>query len=260
MAAPSPTKAVAAEDKKEIATPAGNAGEQTVAPQQGRTGSPDGEDKPRLETTARAQTPSTPAPAKQKQQQSPTPPVIPTGPDHSASDDTTSPSKAMDHPSDAPKGVTPGPVPAGPSTPTAVNQPAMAPRPAARPSPQAGGTGQNAVGILSDRESVAAAIKSALDVTEFGKPLVAKGLKIKTVRPKLTKYTEITSRGAPVIRILFNRMGEAADVQVLKSSGNPDIDRPVVDAAYEWTAEGKELEQLSEKPPGTVAVDVRIIR
>lgn len=123
-----------------------------------------------------------------------------------------------------------------------------------------GGGGGGGVGILSDRESVSAAIKSAVDVDQWGRPLSAKGLKIRTVRPKLSKFTELTSRGAPVIRILFNRRGVAVDVQVLRSSGNGDVDRPVVDAAYQWTAEGEELKSLGENPPGTVAIDVRVIR
>ena len=129
--------------------------------------------------------------------------------------------------------------------------------------PSGGGTGRDGVGILSDREATAAAIKNAVNVTTWGRPLVAKGLKIRTVRPRLSKYTEITARGAPVIRILFDRTGKAREVLVLQSSGNKDVDRPVVDAAYQWTAEGKELASLGELPnsvPETMAIDVRVIR
>jgi hypothetical protein len=122
------------------------------------------------------------------------------------------------------------------------------------------GTGQEGRGVLSDRESLAAAIKKAVIVDKWGQPLVAKGLRIRTVRPKFSKYTQITASGSPVIRICFDRAGKAREVIVLSSSGVVDVDRPVVDAAYQWTATGKELEELRENPPEIVAIDVRVIR
>lgn len=128
------------------------------------------------------------------------------------------------------------------------------------PSRPRAGTGREGIGVPSDRESVASAIKKAVTLEKWGQPLVARGLKVKTVRPKLSKYTQITASGSPVIRIGFDRKGRARDVIVLQSSGVPDVDRPVVDAAYQWTAEGQELEELRENPPETVTIDVRVIR
>jgi hypothetical protein len=150
-----------------------------------------------------------------------------------------SPNEAATRPSDA--------IPTPPITPGTPVQPRV-------------GTGQEGRGVLSDRESLAAAIKKAVIVDKWGQPLVAKGLRIRTVRPKFSKYTQITASGSPVIRICFDRAGKAREVIVLSSSGVVDVDRPVVDAAYQWTAMGKELEELRENPPETVAIDVRVIR
>jgi len=115
--------------------------------------------------------------------------------------------------------------------------------------------------VLSDRESLAAAIRRAVNLERWGQPLVAKGLTIKTVRPKFSKYTQITSGArAPVIRVMFLRSGKVDNVIVLSTSGVADVDRPVVDAAFQWTAEGEALQKLSDNPPETIPIDVRVIR
>ncbi|MFM9956826.1 MAG: hypothetical protein ACKVZJ_02010 [Phycisphaerales bacterium] len=160
--------------------------------------------------------------------------------------------------------IAPTPDQSTPNQPSANTPPKPPSTPVLPGSPRSGGGGggREGRGVLSDRESVAAAIRRAVNVDRWGQPLVAKGLTIKTVRPKFSKYTQVTSggRGAPVIRILFLRSGKVDDVIVLSSSGNPDVDRPVVDAAFQWTAEGEALKKLAENPPETVGIDVRVIR
>jgi len=128
-------------------------------------------------------------------------------------------------------------------------------------SPQSSAPSGEGAGQLSDQESDAAAIDSATKVDDWSKPLAAKGVKIRTVRPRFTHYTSLTARPLdPVIRLYFDRTGKVRKVEILRSSGYSDVDRPVVDAAYRWKAEGKPLSDLPEgEPAATLKVDFRIL-
>lgn len=299
-AAPAPTslpQSITKQDNKEIAQPnAGNpTGETTITPREGVSGSSTPPefpiqdqaikpaDDPKTETGP-AREAIRPAQPTQQSEEAAKPDSLRDTPEHrnapreSEKENAKSPStdEAQSSPLPAaPESQGPRPDPATetkpiqtPQSPNSQNpqQPPDSPANPAPPGPQGipvqprAGNGQEGRGILSDRESLAAAIKKAIVVDKWGQPLVAKGLRIRTVRPKFSKYTEITSRGSPVVRILFDRTGKAKEVILLSSSGVQDVDRPVVDAAYQWIAAGKELEELREIPPETVAIDVRVIR
>lgn len=101
-------------------------------------------------------------------------------------------------------------------------------------------------GEVSDRESIATAIKNAVKV-EPGQPVAGKGLTVKTLRPRWSHFTLITA--APdnaVVRVDFGKDGKVANVELLRSSGRTDVDRPMLDAVYMWTASGKQLRDLPD--------------
>lgn len=155
--------------------------------------------------------------------------------------------QSVSRPDEAPVGLPPPP--SAPATP-----------PAAAPG---GVVDEQFPGEISDRESEATAIREAL-VVEPGKPVAGKGLQVKTIRPRWSHFTLLTAtpRDA-VVRVSFNRFGKVEDVEFLQDTGRPDVDRPLLDAVYNWTASGKELEKLAPpiegKPVETVKLVFRLI-
>lgn len=118
-------------------------------------------------------------------------------------------------------------------------------------------------GETSDRESIAAAIREAIKV-EPGQPVAGKGLTVKTVRPRWSHFTLITA--APqnaVVRVEFGKDGRVTSVETLRSSGRNDVDRPMLDAVYMWTASGKQLRDLpdigKDGKPSTVRMTFEMI-
>ena len=92
---------------------------------------------------------------------------------------------------------------------------------------------------------------------QLGKPAVAQGLFIRTVRPSFRYLTRATARPSdPVLRIEFRRDGKVDDAQIERSSGNESVDRAIVDAAFMWTAEGERLEKLRDRE--TISIRIRI--
>ena len=64
----------------------------------------------------------------------------------------------------------------------------------------------------------------------------------------------------PLIRIEFDASGAVRHAEAIESSGNSNIDGPILDAIYRWTAEGAALEALkSEGSDRTVAIEMRIL-
>lgn len=150
------------------------------------------------------------------------------------------------------------PVPAVPPAP-APTPPARRTAPEPRPQPPTP-SGSGATGSQSDRESTAASILTA-EWKKLGQPLAGKGLEIKTRRPKFTQYTRIMGAARnPIVRVHFRRDGLVERVDVLQSSGNADVDRPVIDAIYQWRATGEALSKIpTPSPPATYPVEFRIL-
>lgn len=120
------------------------------------------------------------------------------------------------------------------------------------------GGDENATGFLSDRDSDAAAIKQAISVNP-GKPLAAKGLRIQTVRPKWSTYTLATANpNDVVVRIWFDGTGRVTKAKIIQSGGRDDVDRPILDAVYNWRAVGEQLSTIRNQPGGTVQLVFRI--
>lgn len=119
-----------------------------------------------------------------------------------------------------------------------------------------GGDAQTEQGEPSDRESEAFSIQDPLRVTP-GQPAAGKGIEIRTVRPRWTHFTTIFRPGGEVtVRVLFRRDGSVHEVVPLRLTGHNDVDRPLLDAVYNWRASGERLRELPEDrdPPATLQI------
>lgn len=130
---------------------------------------------------------------------------------------------------------------------------------AAAPSPI---PGESRDAIASERESDATSRARVVE-WEPGKPAAAEGLDITTVRPRWTVTTKITAVPRnPVVRIEFRKNGTVARAAYLEGqgSGYPNVDGPLLDAIYAWTARGRALDELPTGDPDAVTVvTMRII-
>lgn len=115
--------------------------------------------------------------------------------------------------------------------------------------------------IPSDREADAAAKEEPHEVRP-GQPLAAEGLRVQTRgRPDFSVITRLTgARRTPVYGITFGRDGRVRNVEIIESSGNPNVDEPWRNVLYRWTATGERLEQLSEDDPEAgVTIKIRLL-
>jgi hypothetical protein len=167
-------------------------------------------------------------------------------------------------------------IPAQPTiTPPSVPAPAAAPTPS--PSTEQGNQGQrgsdgnNASGATvtgdkpgekDDREADASAVIDSVEVVP-GKPAAAKGLRIQTSRPQWSMATKLTARPRnPTVRITFGPTGRVAKAEFVtgKSSGYVDVDQPLLNAVYRWTARGEAIDKLNPaNPKSGVTITVNIL-
>jgi len=252
-------------------------------------GRPAAEPTPETEPTRRAD--SAPDPVLPTQPPTPPPPPVITQPLPPTTTDSPPPRQvAQGDPT-----LTPliGPLPESPQSAQSTQSPALAkpqlqpeiPTPRTPPQPEAentregggggGGGASEETGQQSDKESQPSSIITAA-VKELGQPLFARGLEMKTVRPRFTYYTQLTaSPKNPLVRLHFDSNGKVQKAQIMQSSGFQDVDRPILDAMYQWRATGEQLKHLSAgTPPGsappstnspttnpsaTLAVDIRLL-
>ncbi|MBU6412381.1 MAG: hypothetical protein KGS45_02820 [Planctomycetes bacterium] len=117
-------------------------------------------------------------------------------------------------------------------------------------------------GEKDDREADASAVIDSIDVVP-GKPAAAKGLRIQTSRPQWSMATKLTARPRnPVIRITFGPTGRVvtAEFEKGKSTGYPDVDQPLLNAIYRWTARGETIDKLNPaNPRAGVTITVNIL-
>jgi hypothetical protein len=117
-------------------------------------------------------------------------------------------------------------------------------------------------GEKSDSQSDAFAIAEAITVTP-GRVAAHKGLRITTVRPEwsITTRLTITPRN-PVVRIVFGKSGRVIKADFVKgqSSGFEEVDGPLLDALYRWTAAGEALTRIpAHDPLAGVTMSFRVI-
>jgi len=127
----------------------------------------------------------------------------------------------------------------------------------------AGGQPRAIPGEKSDEESVATAIRNAMEYRP-GRPVAREGLQVKTVLPRWSATTRVVARPEnAIVRIEFSRSGRVIMAEFVKHDGKvgtgyKDVDGPLLDAVYRWTAKGKDLEALlGTDPDATLCVVIR---
>lgn len=121
----------------------------------------------------------------------------------------------------------------------------------------------------ADRDSVAAALESAANLTDWTKPLASGGLEIVTRRPNYSITTQlIRVPQNPVIRITFGADGRVrlADwvrdrrKRLVYDTGSAEINEPLLSAVYRWRAKGAAIDALDpDDPKSTIDVVVRVV-
>jgi len=124
------------------------------------------------------------------------------------------------------------------------------PSPTTAPARSAGSTPDARTGDVSDRESDPSAQDPPIEFTP-GRPVAAEGLTIRTrVPPRHSIVTRLVSLASrPVFELSFRRDGTVAWVRTVRSSGDPDVDGPWINALYQWRATGEALDRLDPADP-----------
>ncbi len=119
-----------------------------------------------------------------------------------------------------------------------------------------------APGEPDDGESEATSLKDPIDITINGRVAAAKGLKIRTVQPEFATTTRLTARPrSPQVSITFNKAGKVVRAAFTpgRSTGYDDVDQPLLNAIYRWTARGETLAKFAAASPRaelTITVNV----
>jgi hypothetical protein len=145
-----------------------------------------------------------------------------------------------------------------------------APERESQPSPQQPQTQPTAApqtglpGTESDKESIATSVKKAPTVRP-GQVMAGQGLEIKTRVPRWTTTTMLTHQPRnPTVRIVFGRDGAVRQAEfvrdgaIIYNTGSEDVDQPLLNAIYGWTAKGQAIRDLKPEDPG-VSILITII-
>jgi hypothetical protein len=104
----------------------------------------------------------------------------------------------------------------------------------------------------ADKDADAMSVQKAVDYVN-GRVKAGQGLDIKTVPPEFSTFIQVTAAPRnPVVELAFDRRGVVVSVRFLIQSGYSDVDEPIRDALWAWTAKGKEIADLANKPAGSV--------
>ena len=116
-----------------------------------------------------------------------------------------------------------------------------------------------AAGDQAEQESDATStIEVPLDNIKLGKPLAAKGLRLKPRKPEFTTLTMLTAApGNPLVELQFRRDGKPQRVRIIEGSGDARIDEAILNSLYRWRASGKELKAL--KRGELMPIQIRIV-
>ncbi len=118
--------------------------------------------------------------------------------------------------------------------------------------PGGGGTGLRP-GETSPAEAEAATTKP-VEIRANGQShvLAARGLEVRTRSPSFSHTTRFSLPGTrPLVRVAFGRDGKVKEAAFApgRKTGRDDIDQPLLDAIYQWTASGKPLKELPQHDP-----------
>ncbi len=164
---------------------------------------------------------------------------------------TTRPAPPAEKPGESDDPDTKAAIPAPPATQPTGNSSAApaAPGVVGSPgSPGAPGTLGVATGApRADSESAPVSLNGgqAIDVRP-GRVVAGEGIEISTAHPRFSAVALSSSIPKnPLVRIVFDKYGTVIEAEVLRSSGYPNIDGPILASLYKWKASGKKLEQLN---------------
>jgi hypothetical protein len=135
--------------------------------------------------------------------------------------------------------------------PTAAPDPTAAPpAPATTPVPSAPPGQPSPTGLNPGEASAADASPTsrlpAINV-KLGRPAAGQGLEVRTVRPRFSVTTMLTSNPRrSTVDVVFGRDGRVlrAAFQQGRTTGYPEVDGPLLDAIYRWTARGRALADI----------------
>jgi len=113
-------------------------------------------------------------------------------------------------------------------------------------------------GLQSDRESDA--FSTAVGEYRFGKVVAGKGIEIRPTRPKFGLLARTLALPAPPrVEVVFGRNGIVKRARIVRSSGySTEIDEPIINAVYEWTASGKALADLPSDPSAEMRLNLTV--
>lgn len=105
--------------------------------------------------------------------------------------------------------------------------------------------GKPTAAAKSDRESPPTNLLLDKDYVVPGRVITAQGVKIKTVVPRFSVVTSISTLPRnPAVDVVFDKDGAVTHVILKQSGGAENIDGPVVASVYKWTASGERLKEL----------------
>lgn len=128
----------------------------------------------------------------------------------------------------------------------------------------AAGTGgnQKLPGELTDAESAPSSLDDMLEYKP-GRPLAGKGIRVRPVAARFSHTTQLTALPKnPRLIIKFNRAGRVVSVEFenKEGTGYPDVDAPLRDSIFRWTASGKALQELpTHDPQATVTMKIEYL-
>lgn len=147
------------------------------------------------------------------------------------------------------------PAPAAETPPEPTTEPTPDPKPA-EDDEQDGSPG-----LKDTRAADAVSLPTEVRRSELGKVIAGEGLKINTTRMHLTDLQRSMGRPpSPLVEIFFDHTGRVfrARIPTGRGTGRSDIDQALINAIYEWTAQGEKINALEEGDP-PLLVRMRIL-
>lgn len=147
---------------------------------------------------------------------------------------------------EAEKRAEPEPAPAAQTPPQPASEPSQEPKPA-EDDEQDGSPGQK-----DTRAADAVSLPTDVRRTDLGKVVAGEGLKINTTRLHLTDLQRAMGRPpSPLVEMFFDHTGRVSRARIPdgRGSGRSDIDQALINAIYEWTAQGEKIDALEEGDP-----------
>ncbi len=122
-------------------------------------------------------------------------------------------------------------------------------QPPAEPTPAKDDALDGSPGIQDTRSAPPSSKPIEMRRLELGRVVSAEGLRINTTRIHLTSLQRaFRADRSPLVEIFFNHDGRVSRARIPsgRGSGFSDIDQALINAIYEWTAEGKPIEEMQE--------------